>query len=501
MSILLTERAGSFGDRAAITAPEGTFTYRQLLDASARVASFLLNGSRDIEERPVAFLAPPGFQYVAVQWGIWRAGGIAVPLSLSHPRPELEYVIGDTSPEAVIAHPDMADRLEAVARDRGLRFARSTDALEHPLKALPPVATSRRAMILYTSGTTGRPKGVVIPHDTLAAQITSLIRAWEWTEDDRILEFLPLHHIHGIVNVVSCALWAGAVCEIRPAFDARQVWDRIRRGGLTLFMAVPTIYVKLIDAWERSSPADRKDMSDGCRRMRLMVSGSAALPVSTLEKWREVSGHVLLERYGMTEIGMALSNPLRGKRFPGCVGAPLPGVEVRLTDEAGATVAPGTPGEIAVRGRTVFSGYWRRPEDTRKAFRSGWFMTGDVAVCENGVYRILGRSQVDIIKTGGEKVSALEIEEALLTHPDIRECAVVGVPDPVWGEKVCAAVVLEAGRRLDTDSLRAWLKQRLAPYKVPRETVSLEALPRNDMGKPIKPAVKEIFQGRDGLSL
>lgn len=501
MSILLTERAGSFGDRAAITAPEGTFTYRQLLDASARVASFLLNGSRDIEERPVAFLAPPGFQYVAVQWGIWRAGGIAVPLSLSHPRPELEYVIGDTSPEAVIAHPDMADRLEAVARDRGLRFARGADALEHPLKALPPVATSRRAMILYTSGTTGRPKGVVIPHDTLAAQITSLIRAWEWMEDDRILEFLPLHHIHGIVNVVSCALWAGAVCEIRPAFDARQVWDRIRRGGLTLFMAVPTIYVKLIDAWERSSPADRKDMSDGCRRMRLMVSGSAALPVSTLEKWREVSGHVLLERYGMTEIGMALSNPLRGKRFPGCVGAPLPGVEVRLTDEAGATVAPGTPGEIAVRGRTVFSGYWRRPEDTRKAFRSGWFMTGDVAVCENGVYRILGRSQVDIIKTGGEKVSALEIEEALLTHPDIRECAVVGVPDPVWGEKVCAAVVLEAGRSLDTDSLRAWLKQRLAPYKVPRETVSLEALPRNDMGKPIKPAVKEIFQGRDGLSL
>jgi malonyl-CoA/methylmalonyl-CoA synthetase len=265
-------------------------------------------------------------------------------------------------------------------------------------------------------------------------------------------------------------------------------------------MAVPTIYVKLIDAWERSSPADRKAMSDGCRRMRLMVSGSAALPVSTLERWREVSGHVLLERYGMTEIGMALSNPLHGKRFPGCVGAPLPGVEVRLVDDAGATVAPGAPGEIAVRGRTVFSGYWRRPEDTRKAFRNGWFMTGDVAVRENGVYRILGRSHVDIIKTGGEKVSALEIEEALLTHPDIRECAVVGVPDPVWGEKVCAAVVLEAGRKLDTDSLRAWLKQRLAPYKVPRETVSIKALPRNTMGKPIKPAVKNIFQDRDGRS-
>ena len=498
MSILLTERAGSFGDRTAMIAPEGTFTYRQLLDASARVASFLLNGSRDLEERPVAFLAPPGFLYVAVQWGIWRAGGIAVPLSLSHPRPELDYVIGDTSPAAVIAHPDAADRLEASARDRGLRFARSTDTLEHPLRALPPVATSRPALILYTSGTTGRPKGVVIPHDTLAAQVTSLIRAWEWTEDDRILEFLPLNHIHGIVNVLYCALWAGAVCEMLPAFDARQVWDRIRRGGLTLFMAVPTIYVKLIDAWERSSHADRKAMSDGCRGMRLMVSGSAALPVSTLEKWREISGHVLLERYGMTEIGMALSNPLHGKRFPGCVGTPLPGVAVRLADDAGATVAPGAPGEIAVRGRTVFSGYWRRPEDTRKAFRDGWFKTGDVAVVENGVYRILGRSQVDIIKTGGEKVSALEIEEALRTHPDIRECAVVGLPDPVWGEKVCAAVVLEAGRSLDTGSLRAWLKQRLAPYKIPRETVSLEALHRNAMGKPVKLAIKKIFQDGAG---
>ncbi|HPB69901.1 MAG TPA: acyl-CoA synthetase [Syntrophales bacterium] len=498
MSILLAERAGSFGDRTAIIAPEGTFTYRQLLDASARVASFLLNGSLDLEERPVAFLAPPGFQHVAVQWGIWRAGGIAVPLSLSHPRPELDYVIGDASPVAVIAHPDVSDPLLAVARDRGLRFAHGTDILEHPLEALPPVVTSRQAMILYTSGTTGRPKGVVISHDTLAAQITSLIRAWEWTENDRILEFLPLHHIHGIVNVVSCALWAGAVCEILPAFNAWKVWDRIRRGRLTLFMAVPTIYVKLIDAWVRSSPADRKDMSDGCRKMRLMVSGSAALPVSTLEKWREVSGHVLLERYGMTEIGMALSNPLHGKRLPGCVGVPLPGVEVRLTDEAGAAVAPDIPGEIAVRGRTVFSGYWRRPEETRKAFRSGWFMTGDVAVCENGVYRILGRSQVDIIKTGGEKISALEIEEALRTHPDIRECAVVGVPDPVWGERVCAAVVLEAGRCLDTDSLRVWLKQRLASYKVPRETVSLEALLRNAMGKPIKPAVKMIFQHPDG---
>jgi malonyl-CoA/methylmalonyl-CoA synthetase len=495
MSITLTERAERYGDHTAIVSPEGTFSYRQLLDASGRIASFLLNGSRDLEERPVAFMAPPGFQYVALQWGIWRAGGIAVPLSLFLPRPELEYVIDDTTPAALIAHPDFAEKLRPIAADRDLRFAQSTDALAHPADKLPVVAPSRRAMILYTSGTTGKPKGVVTIHDTITAQITSLIEAWEWKADDRILEFLPLHHIHGIVNVISCALWSGAVCEIIPEFDARKVWERIVQGGLTLFMAVPTIYVKLIDAWQKSSPADQKKMSEGCRKMRVMISGSAALPVSTLEKWQEVSGHVLLERFGMTEIGMGLSNPLQGKRFPGCVGAPLPGVEARLVDDTGTPVASGTPGEIEIRGKIVFSEYWRRPDDTQKAFRNGWFMTGDVAVEENGIYRILGRSSVDIIKTGGEKVSALEIEEVLLTHPDIHECAVVGVPDPVWGERVCAAVALDAGKTLDIETLRAWGKERLAPYKVPKDLVVLEKLPRNAMGKIIKPAVKKILQG------
>lgn len=493
MTIMLAERAALHGARTAIVAPEGAFTYRQLLEASGRVASFLLAGARDLEERPVAFMAPPGFHYVALQWGIWRAGGIAAPLSLFQPRPELEYALGDTAPAAAIAHPHFEARLQPIAADRGLRFANSAEALEHPLKDLPQVAASRRAMILYTSGTTGRPKGVVTTHANIAAQVASLVQAWEWTAEDRILEFLPLHHIHGIVNVISCALWAGAVCEIIPEFDAGKVWDRVSRGGLTLFMAVPTIYMKLIDAWEKADCAGRRRMSDGCRGMRLMVSGSAALPVSTLDRWREISGHVLLERYGMTEIGMGLSNPLRAKRFPGYVGLPLPGVEARLADDAGAPAAPGTPGEIEIRGEGVFLEYWRRPDDTVKAFRNGWFRTGDIAVIENGIWRILGRGSVDIIKTGGEKVSALEIEEVLLTHPDIRECAVVGVPDPVWGERVCAALVLDAGKTLDIEALRAWGKERMASFKVPKNIAALDKLPRNAMGKIIKPDVKMLF--------
>jgi malonyl-CoA/methylmalonyl-CoA synthetase len=497
MSIILTERAGQHGDRTAIIDPEGTFSYRQLLDKSGKVASFLLNGSRDLQELPVAFLVPPGFQYVALLWGIWRAGGIAVPLSLFHPRPELEYVIEDTAPAAVIAHPDFVDRLRPIAIDHGLRFGQSTDAMEHPLDELPSVAPSRRAMILYTSGTTGKPKGVVTIHDNITAQITSLIQAWEWTSNDRILEFLPLHHVHGILNVISCTLWAGAVCEIVSEFDARKVWDRIVQGGLTLFMAVPTIYVKLIDAWEKASPEDRHRMSMGCRLMRVMVSGSAALPVPILEKWKEISGHVLLERYGMTEIGMAISNSLTGQRYPGCVGKPLPGVEVRLMDQ-GAPAPPGTPGEIEVRGPSVFLEYWGKPEETRKSFRDGWFLTGDVAVEENGIFRMLGRNSVDIIKTGGYKVSALEIEEILLTHPDINEVAVVGMPDPVWGERVVAALVLKEGASLDTQSLRTWGKERLATYKVPQNVIVLRQFTRNAMGKVSKPYLKEIIQAAKG---
>ena len=297
----------------------------------------------------------------------------------------------------------------------------------------PDIARDRRAMILYTSGTTRRPKGVVTTHDNIAAQIKSLVEAWEWSASDRIVLCLPLHHVHGIINVVSCALWSGATCEMLPRFEANLVWDCIAGGDVTLFMAVPTIYVKLIAAWDAASAERRAELSQACKGLRLMISGSAALPVSTIGRWKEISGHTLLERYGMTEIGMALSNPLRGKRVPGSVGTPLPSVEVQLVGDNGEPVVDGAPGEIEVRGPSVFSEYWGQTDATRTAFRDGWFRTGDTAVVENGVYRILGRTSIDILKTGGHKVSALEIEEALREHPAVAECAVVGVARPGVG--------------------------------------------------------------------
>ena len=262
-------------------------------------------------------------------------------------------------------------------------------------------------------------------------------------------------------------------------------------GELTLFMAVPTIYTRLIAAWDDAGAADRHRWSAGAAHARLMVSGSAALPVSTLGRWQEITGHTLLERYGMTELGIALSNTLE-RRVPGTVGEPLPNVSVRVVGDTGHDVPDGDPGELLVRGPQVFLEYWRRAAETAAAFTDGWFRTGDVAVHEPDGFRLLGRSSVDIIKTGGEKVSALEIEEVYRTHPDVADIAVVGVPDPEWGERVCAAMVVDAAAP-SADALRAWGKERLAAAKVPSRFAFVTELPRNSMGKVTKADVGKLF--------
>ncbi len=529
----LVARAATQGERAALSTAEGTRSYAQLANRSRAVAATLLAGQRDLQEARVAFLIPAGFDYVATLFGIWRAGGIAVPLAVSHPSAELEHVIRAADANLVVAHPAdpaHAAMLAAIASDCRAPFL-TTDDLQGAVSVQEPdIAAERRALMLYTSGTTGKPKGVVHTHASLAAQITSLVSAWEWSADDRILLVLPLHHVHGIVNVLCCALWSGAICEMMPRFDAEATWDRLAAGQLTLFMAVPTIYHRLIASWEAASPQVQRARSEGARNLRLMVSGSAALPVQTLERWREITGHTLLERYGMTEIGMGLANSLHGERRPGFVGTPLPGVEVRLVDEWGGEVPPGTPGEIEVRGATVFLEYWRNEEATRAAFRDVplglpasrpdldasrvrpsaprpdlplgppsprpgllWFRTGDVGVTEDGAYRILGRTSIDIIKSGGYKVSALEIEEVLRTHPAVCECAVVGVPDAEWGERICAAVEVRPDHILTLAELQQWTRVRLAPYKIPKALQCVSALPRNVLGKVIKPEVRILF--------
>jgi malonyl-CoA/methylmalonyl-CoA synthetase len=460
------------------------FSYYDLRQVAGRVAAELAGDAGDLREARVAFLVPPSFAHVAISRGIWMAGGVCVPLAVSHPPAELEHVIRDAGASIVVGGGRQAEALEAIAEAVGARFIRIADLLatDAQPRAFSEPDYLRRAMILYTSGTTGKPKGVVTTHGQFAAQIASLLAAWEWTASDRTLLVLPLHHVHGIVNVLGCALAAGGSCEILPQFDPEPAWERLSSGEITVFSAVPTIYHRLIASWDAAPPALRRQRSDGARQARLMMSGSAALPRHTLERWREITGHTLLERYGMTELGMALSNPLHGERRPGSVGTPLPGVEVRLTD-----------GELEVRGPGVFLEYWNRPAETRAAFDDGWFRTGDSAVVENGAYRLLGRTNVDILKTGGYKISALEIEDVVREHPAVADCAVVGVRDDEWGDRVSAAVELVPGATLTLDDLQRWTKARLAPYKTPKALRCVVNLPRNALGKVVKPAVVALF--------
>lgn len=489
----LFENAIGFSSRTAIVSNGKAFSYGDLLKASEQIATCLLGESDDLCESRVAFLVSPSFEYTAIQWGIWRAGGIAVPLCTLHPLPSIKYVLEDTGASVILADDHFIEFIRPLAKDSQIPLLGISDLMNGTSGPLPKINRDRRAMILYTSGTTSNPKGVVSLHKHIEAQIKTLVEAWEWEKEDRILNVLPLHHVHGIINVMSCALWAGACCEFLPKFDAAKVWERICSGEFSLFMGVPTMYYRLISYWEEQNETIKKEMSEAVSGLRLMVSGSAALPVSVLEKWQAISGHVLLERYGMTEIGMGLGNPYRGERRAGYVGIPFPGVEIKLVDHDFNEVSKGETGEILIKGPSVFEEYWQRPKETKEAFTSdGWFRTGDMALLHEDYYKILGRNSTDIIKSGGYKISALEIEDVLRQHPDIKDCAVVGLPDEEWGEVVAAAIISEVSIQ-DFDLLKVWLSKKLPAYKVPRKFLQLDELPRNVLGKVTKNKLKEIL--------
>ncbi|XP_023280135.1 acyl-CoA synthetase family member 3, mitochondrial [Seriola lalandi dorsalis] len=511
-------RAPAFGDKLAIIDSSGSHSYKQLycssLGLAGRISTALNLDFGGLEGKRISFLCANDASYTVAQWAAWMSGGTAVPLFRKHPQSELEYIISDSQSSLLVAGHPYAGTLEPLALKLGL-----------PCLTLPPTSNlgtldgtdtqekeaaitdwaDRPAMIIYTSGTTGRPKGVLHMHSNIQAMVQSLVSEWAWTRDDVILHTLPLHHVHGIVNKLLCPLWVGATCVMLPEFQPQKVWEMLlssKAPMVNVFMAVPTIYSKLIQYYDQhfTQPHVKDFVRAVCKeRIRLMVSGSAALPLPTLQRWEDITGHTLLERYGMTEIGMALSNPLKGPRIPGAVGSPLPRVEVRIVmsnttnttivlgDHRNTRVCPGLEGkegELLVRGPSVFKEYWNKPQETRESFiDGGWFKTGDTAVYKDGVYWIMGRSSVDIIKSAGYKISALKVERHLLAHPDIIDVAVIGAPDAIWGQKVTAVVQLRKGQSMTLPDLKTWAREHMAPYTIPTGLLLVEEMPRNQMGK------------------
>jgi malonyl-CoA/methylmalonyl-CoA synthetase len=496
----LVTRLASLGtlDRLAVEDDTSRRTFSELWHGAQRVRLALTEGKPSLDGRSVAILVSPGVRWLEAFFGVVLAGGVALPLSPLYPPAELAWFGDDARAAIVIVSDDLRERAALLCEGR--RVLRVETLADGPAAEgdAAPLEADDVALLLYTSGTTGKPKGAMITHANVDVQAAILREAWGWREDDRLLHALPLHHLHGLGISLMTSVLAGGATRLLPRFDARRVWEEFASTNPpTAWMAVPTMYQRLFEAFDAEDAATQARFAAGARRLRLATSGSAALPVTLAERWRAITGAIPLERFGMTEIGVGATNPLDpARRRPGSVGLPPRTVEARIVDEAGRDMDAG-PGELWIRGPSVFKGYLGREQASRDAFADGgWFKTGDVAErAADGYVRLLGRTSVDILKSGGYKLSALEIEEALRENPAVAEVAVVGLPDEAWGERVVAVVVPAKGREAECaeSALRSWSKERIAPYKVPRQVIIVAALPRNALGKVVKPELVAVI--------
>ncbi|MDG9970677.1 malonyl-CoA synthase [Achromobacter mucicolens] len=492
--------------KVALETPDLQYTWDDIDRATACLANLLqsLNlpdGARvavQVEKSPEALLL-----YLATL----RAGLVYLPLNTAYRESEIEYFLGNAEPSVVVCASKNLDWVKRAADKAGCPHVFTLDedrtgTLLEAAGSLPQTfKTVQRkpddlAAILYTSGTTGRSKGAMLSHGNLAANARTLHEYWGWREDDVLLHMLPIFHVHGLFVASHGALLAGARMIWLPKLDADQALHYLPQS--TVMMGVPTYYVRLL--------ADPRFNRDVCANMRLFISGSAPLLAETFSDFKERSGHPILERYGMSETVMLTSNPYDpalGERLAGTVGRALPGVQVRVVDDAGKALAAGEIGNVQVRGPNVFSGYWRMPEKTREEFtEDGWFKTGDVGrwggesagrTAPDDYLSIVGRSK-DLIISGGYNVYPKEIETLIDDMPGVSESAVIGVPHPDFGEAVVAVVVPKDGASLDASAMQAELKSRIANFKVPKRVHIIDQLPRNTMGKVQKNVLRDTYK-------
>ncbi len=488
-----TDAASANPDRAfLITGKDHALFYATMLDEVAKASAWLAQlgagqGSRVLVQ--AAKSVPSVILYLACL----RSGAVYVPLNGAYQEAEIAYFLGDADPALVVA-----SRESAASR---VPFAGQRVILGGDLGAAPwreftegePVAQlsgDAPAAILYTSGTTGKSKGAVLTHANLASNAATLAEHWRWQDDDVLLHALPIFHVHGLFVALHCAMLRGTPIIFHEGFDLDRVLADL--PAATVFMGVPTFYTRLLD--------DPRLDRALCAGMRLFVSGSAPLLVATFEAFRERTGHVILERYGMTEALMVTSNPYLGRRIAGSVGPVLPGIVVRVVRDDGADAATGEPGVLHIKGPNLFAGYWRNPEKTAEDHTDdGYFISGDIATCDaEGVVRIVGRAK-DLIITGGYNVYPKEVELVVDAEAGVAESAVIGVPHPDFGEGVVALVVAEPGAELDADVITIALSDKLAAFKRPKAILIVPDLPRNEMGKVQKARLREqhaaLFSG------
>jgi len=439
------------GDRA--------LTRDELRDQAGRVAGGLQGAGLEPGDR-VALYAANSLDWVIAYLGVLRAGGCVVLMNPDYHMSEAEHILHDSEPAMVIADRERAKVIEKL----GPRIIPLEDLPRAATAQMPPLSPESPAAILYTSGTTGRPKGALLDHGNFLAQGRGAIEVWRWTKSDVLVHALPLFHLHGLGMGLHGTLLSGGSAVLIP-FTPQGVVTELKRGGTMLF-GVPSMYQRLCE-WLEENPSDLS-------AVRLFVSGSAPLPPALFERCARLLGQPPVERYGITEGGIVVTNPYDGPRRPGRVGFPFPGVEVKL----------GELGEVQLKGGQVFSGYWRNPQATEEAFTAdGFFRTGDVGeIGEDGSLAIRGRIK-ELIITGGFNVYPREVELVLETHPAVQEVAVAGMPSEKWGEEVTAFVVPSGSRPLDELDLIAFAHERLAAYKCPKRVVAVEKLPRNAMGK------------------
>lgn len=478
----------------ATSAGGAVLTYGELQDRSARYANLLASLGVSQGDR-VAVQAAKSLNMLMLYLGCLRVGAVFLPLNTAYTSGELEYFLGDAAPKLFVCDPSDEANLKVLASAAGVPHVATLDhagkgSLEDGAARLSAdfdtvdVGDDDIAAILYTSGTTGRSKGAMLSHGNLASNCFTLQDYWRFDASDTLLHTLPIFHTHGLFVATNVVLAAGAQMIFLPSFDAGQVIEALPRA--TVMMGVPTFYIRLL----KETRFTRELVS----HMRLFVSGSAPLSADIHRAFREHTGHVILERYGMTETNMNTSNPYEGERRPGTVGFPLPGVSVRIADpDTGSAIPHGEVGVIEIQGPNVFKGYWNMPEKTAAEFRNGYFISGDLGLIdEDGYVSIVGRAK-DLIIAGGYNIYPAEVEAALDELPQVRESAVIGVAHPDMGEGVVGVVVPMESGFADEALLKSALQERLARFKQPRRIVFVDELPKNGMGKVQKAVLREHY--------